>query len=128
MKNQRGFNLIKLLIVVGGLAIIAIIGSLISPIKSREAANLSSETVATAVHTTVTNAVDSAETVGNNTYIIIWQHGMPHNQRQLILETMRAFEESHPGLEVLDWRVETKQADYTNRKFIYGLWVHHRPQ
>lgn len=81
---------------------------------------------------TVTDYVAKTITVGNHSWVPIYRLAEPGEYditaegARLVLETIDAFERSHPELEVVDWKQEIRHNGYSSRFRIYGVWVDHK--
>ncbi len=67
-------------------------------------------------------------TVGNRSFIPINKVGKPSDNPSLILNILKEFEKEHPGIEIVDWKIEKEQDSYSASDKIFGIWVDHRPK
>lgn len=67
-------------------------------------------------------------TIGNDTYINInrmYRRDLP-DYAITILQPIKAFENAHAELEIIDWKIEKAGEAYS--VFVYGFWISHRPK
>lgn len=68
-------------------------------------------------------------TQGNHSYIPINIAGKVNDRIYEILYRLDKFEKDHPEFEVLPgWKIEAREEALTERAFIYGIWVDHKPK
>jgi|GEM_PF-2637303 len=67
-------------------------------------------------------------TIGNNSYVPINEYAIPGKNPALILNTVKHFENTHPQLEIISWSIDKEQRAYVTARFVYGIFIHHRPK
>lgn len=67
-------------------------------------------------------------TVGDRSYIPINKKGEPADNPSEILLILKAFEDIHPELEIVDWKIESRQRTHGATPRIFGIWVDHKPK
>ena len=78
--------------------------------------------------TRVSYDMSTVTTVGNRSYIPINSGGKPSDNPSSILLILKAFEDAHPELEIVDWKIEKQQVAHATSQKIFGIWVEHRPK
>lgn len=69
-----------------------------------------------------------AITRGSRTFLPLVLPGMPVRQAELILDTLKAFEDAHPEWEITTWRTDAHMYLVGTASRVEGLWVDHRPK
>jgi hypothetical protein len=65
-------------------------------------------------------------TIGNHSFVPLNLKGESYQHTEEILLVLNEFEDKHPRLETVDWKIQQKTVSNGNDPVIVGLWIDHR--
>ena len=107
---------------IGVLVVAFVLGVLVVGCGSEGLSVIKSET------TEIVYDLSVVTTVGDRSYIPLNIFGNPEDHTRELLLVLQVFEDAHPELEVIGWRIEKQQVARATPAKIFGIWVDHKPR